>query len=1304
MSIQDLQNQASGLQRNISSYENIISNPATSESYKTHAQMQIDQWKSELAGIQLEIAKQTKDAELAAQAQAQIEKELAAAEAIEAQRKAEQEQATGLIPYTPIPESAQEILAPSIIKNVQATYTGLPTALGGTWGNTPATLAAQTATGGQIQYTITDESGQTREATKAESKQITEAAIKNLTPEQKIVYETTLKEIKEEKPVSAVTTTIATAKSIEKFSPVAAAKVPVVDTSISKITGFETKPQELYKTTVEPVTKKDLVEIAGNNYIEKESFDKLTAKEQEIVKKEGLEGFEKYLEQQEKSAEAGRKEAIQDTKASLQQLKEKQDAYEAQSLWDKVADTLQTKVTFDELVQESLSLGALKTKAFDNDAMEQEWLEARLNALEQGQDIGISLDDYRKQVLEKQTTAAELGMQMVPFEYVRPGRWEELQLWEKIVYPALDIVTIVPVVGLAAKGVSAIAKTGSAAAKIAALGGKSVVQFAAKDAALMAEKAATQKAVKEGLLAALKEAAKTTTDPVKKQVLKNVTNDAIKDVALATKEHSQIVKNAEELTKLSKLADKIEPDAIYKASSEIERKAFKTAKYTEPIDVAGSTGVIGYSTVANWNDLTPAQRAAGLGLAVLTSGAVGKSFNVAENVLNPNKIPIAALKPRQQLVKAEVGKIYNPGKEGLKGTDRLLIDHTIDPEKARLTVADIQKQLVSGETVAKSKLETLKGEKEIRVKGTGLQKTVGKTGITATPMGEIGKVGTGAYGMKSNLEKALEKANKKYGTNIEIEGRPLKIGTEEIEVKTISVPGLEVKGKEGGMYLGAGFYNQFAHQAAAGGKGKISAGYLIGLTDISELPKELKNIDINKRYEAALKYYDGTNDTNKVIEGFKRWGNNMELENMITNGTQLQRTQNLRSKLADMLHQEKGEYFTRDKAGRIELFQMYMEGGRNTPYTLKELYQLKGNALKNSLEDLFFGLEKRFDDLKSGKIISTKENIPITKEEQLAKAFNDIDASVYKKAITPDEAKRLKSQIVSEYRARLEYVPDRAALRAKITRLATRTDAMRKSDREETQRLIDNVRKNRTEAKRKIVSGELPRKSTETIDEQRKRIFSETEKRLKARAEKGKAEKTEIRDVTKREDEKTRKITDREERKISDIKRETPEARTTVARESIDERTKIIPDRKIKITEDIIPKQVKPLLTKKQISTIIKNIETESDVKLKENQIKGAVAWKQGLFYRLHYPPFGKIDKIVTREPIPGVPYHEGIGSAAKSIVALYGEIPKDVRLDMGIVDIDISKRKNLKQPELKFKADPKQKTNYAKQAIRNVK
>ena len=81
----------------------------------------------------------------------------------------------------------------------------------------------------------------------------------------------------------------------------------------------------------------------------------------------------------------------------------------------------------------------------------------------------------------------------------------------------------------------------------------------------------------------------------------------------------------------------------------------------------------------------------------------------------------------------------------------------------------------------------------------------------------------------------------------------------------------------------------------------------------------------------------------------------------------------------------------------------------------------------------------------------------------------------------------------------------------------------------------------------------------------------------------------------------------------------------------------------------------------------------------------GAIAWKQGIMYKAWMPEYEQTDFFNTRKPIPGVKYFEGPGSAAKSIVAMYGEIPRFLHAHMGIVDINI-KGQGPAQPILTFK------------------
>lgn len=1064
-----------------------------------------------------------------------------------------------------------------------------------------------------------------------------------------------------------------------------------------------------WPSSVSGALKGVVITVKGEIY-DKKLYNELPSDLKDILNTQGFAAYQKELETRtEKSVEAemaaplsvadiekgvevmkadaeGKVEAVKasEIKAEIAEIEEKQKQFGSQPLWAKVAQVLNTPVTFEEFVQETVTLGETKTAAFDSDQISKDYKEMQVKATDAGQVVAMSESEYKDQVLGKQATAADLGLQFAPFEYMRPERMKELQWWESIVYPMLDVATLVPIVGLGAKAVSAGLKGGSAAAKIASLGGKSAIEFAAKDATMAVEKATAKKLAQEGLLAAVKEGAISATDDATRKVLEKAIKPAMKDVQLANKEYSQIVKNANELSRLSNTAIQTETKGAkaFRAVSRAEEELGKAGRRAEPLGTYGTTGVIAYTTIANWNEMSPEQRVFALSLGALTSGAIGKAGNIAENIIDPYKIPISALKGRAVRSKAVAGQLYAPEKigKGIKGTKRLVLDHTIKPEDARETVASLMKQLTEGESVAKAKLKTAAGEREIKVKGTGLQKTVGKTSVSATPMGEIFKEGTGAGGAKTNLERYLRDANAIRGTKIEIEAKPLKVGDAEIEVKTISAPGVTVKGAEGGMYLGADFYNQFSHKAAFGAGGKISAGLLVSTPGISDLPKGIKNLaDIEKMEKAAIKQFDGAKYINKEVEGFKKYNQFMEFENVITNGSQLQRSQNLRSNLADKLHMNRGEYYTRDPKGRIELFQMYLEGGRTTPYTLKELYKLKGNALQNSLEDLFYGIERRIDDLKQGKIVSPKENI-ITKEAQLSKAFGEIDEAVSRKGLTEAEAKRLKADIVEQYRSRIETVPNRAVLRDQIGRLATRTEAQRAKDAEQERDFVDRVRKEREDLYRRTVYGDTGRVAREGERGAAREL--PRERGITREAPREIPREREIAREAPREGVRE-PMRDREAPR--EAPRETPrEVGRETPRDQVKGRT--MPR---ETTRPVTEGKVKP------IPKIVIKLPDGTEKALTRKQIEGAIAWRQGLFYQMRWPPFEAKDVIYSREPLPGVKYHDGIGSAAKSAVVLYGEIPKHVRIDMGIVDVNIFRGKDIKAPTMKFKSDVKGKTKY---------
>lgn len=89
----------------------------------------------------------------------------------------------------------------------------------------------------------------------------------------------------------------------------------------------------------------------------------------------------------------------------------------------------------------------------------------------------------------------------------------------------------------------------------------------------------------------------------------------------------------------------------------------------------------------------------------------------------------------------------------------------------------------------------------------------------------------------------------------------------------------------------------------------------------------------------------------------------------------------------------------------------------------------------------------------------------------------------------------------------------------------------------------------------------------------------------------------------------------------------------------------------------------------------------------------GPVAWRQGFIWITASPPFQtQADVTFSRRKPAGVRIVSGPGSAAKSIRRLGGDPDVALKIDLGIVDIELT-AKGRKKPRLRFKADPKQRT-----------
>jgi hypothetical protein len=939
---------------------------------------------------------------------------------------------------------------------------------------------------------------------------------------------------------------------------------------------------------------------------------------------------------------------LKSVQKDIADIKAKQKKYDDLPLTEKIATILGTKISSEDFLKETLSFGGAKTKAFDQDQIELEYLEAKQEALQSGADLNVSKKEYVNEVLQKQGTAAELGMQFVPFEYARPERWQELQTWEKVVYPALDVITLIPVIGLAGKAAGAGIKAVSTGAKLASLGGKQAVEFAAKDAVTQLTKAGEKRAAQQALYNKAVSMAEKATDKTTKNVLKKAVTAAEKDLQIVNKEYNQIAKNAEMLASMNQKAAEVISKSgatAYKAVTAVERVGTKAGLKTEAIGNILQSGAVSKVTVENWNDLNPAQRAAGIAMAILPTGIAGKTLNVVENVADPYKVPLSALKERAVSHKVQAGKLFS--EKG--GTTRLVLDERIGTaEQGRQAVASLIRQVVEeGKSTAKAQY----GTKEIKYRATGLQKVTGKTVTSATPMGEIFKEGTGAFGKKTNLEKYLEGINEKLPADKKI---IIKAG----EISTETAPGVGVTGKEGGQYFAPSFAYKFSEKAAFGATGKIRAGVLTSVGDIKKLPENVAKRKIEDMGKAAIKTFDGAKHTNQMVEGFKQYRDFMEFENVLTNGSRELRAKNLRSNLADRLKLNRGEYYTRDPKGRIELFQMYIDGGRTTPYTLKELYQLKGNALKNSLEDIFIGLGNKLDELRSGK----PKTPSITKEEQINGAFNKLDDAQRRGLLKPDEVSNAKREIMEQFRKNEIPVSKREMVRQQIQTEYSRNYSQGK------ERIVplDRIATERRETTR-----EVPRDSVRIVGREPVRELPRETIREQPRPETRELPREDIRQQPRDS--------------IRQIPRETPRE---IPREQPREQPREIPRE--------TPRE-RPDTDTEKITTTIPIIGKGGEIKyLTDPQRNGLVAWKQGFIYIAIYPPYDEPQTLYSREPIEGVKYEKDVGSAARSLISKGGKIPDHIYKDMGIVDITISRTKNEVKPEITYRLDRMQRTTYS--------
>ena len=94
-----------------------------------------------------------------------------------------------------------------------------------------------------------------------------------------------------------------------------------------------------------------------------------------------------------------------------------------------------------------------------------------------------------------------------------------------------------------------------------------------------------------------------------------------------------------------------------------------------------------------------------------------------------------------------------------------------------------------------------------------------------------------------------------------------------------------------------------------------------------------------------------------------------------------------------------------------------------------------------------------------------------------------------------------------------------------------------------------------------------------------------------------------------------------------------------------------------------------------------------TSVSLTREQYAGIVAWRQGIFYIIAYPPYGKSNIIYTRKPVRGITYARGIDSAQRSATVVGGgRLPHSFEVAMGITKVRVSPGAKRGKPKLTYR------------------
>lgn len=123
------------------------------------------------------------------------------------------------------------------------------------------------------------------------------------------------------------------------------------------------------------------------------------------------------------------------------------------------------------------------------------------------------------------------------------------------------------------------------------------------------------------------------------------------------------------------------------------------------------------------------------------------------------------------------------------------------------------------------------------------------------------------------------------------------------------------------------------------------------------------------------------------------------------------------------------------------------------------------------------------------------------------------------------------------------------------------------------------------------------------------------------------------------------------------------------------------------VTQALVKQAIKitpKTATATKIKPPIVKLPDDTEKELTEEELEGAIAWKQGFMYILIFPPYGEKNIAYSKKPFPGVRTVDGAQSAFITATRIGGKVPEKLARKLGFFDLKITTPKGGK-PKLKY-------------------